>query len=109
MKCAICNGEFDQSSLSKVLEHEHTGLRTAGMNQGVLVGKTFREDESTNVDKIRYHHKDASFDVTYRNGNTYRYFDVPSIVFRQAVNAPSIGSFLSQTMKGEYRYSRVTL
>ena len=40
--------------------------------------------------------------VEYRNGKVYEYRGVPSEIFNQAKNAESVGSYISQNVKGRY-------
>ena len=106
MKCPVCHVDFDPADLEQVFEHEHGGT-PEGLGsgiKGVFVGRTFKDDESGNVEEIRLNRDDLSFDVTFRNGKKYRYLDVPVEVMETSQHALSIGAWISRTLKGEYRY-----
>jgi hypothetical protein len=44
--------------------------------------------------------------ATHRGG-TYDYFDVPEVVVREFISAPSLGQFVNWKIKPLYRYERV--
>lgn len=107
MKCNTCNAEFDPANLSEVAEHEHRGIEISEPVVGRIVAKKYTDEQSSNVDEVRYHDGDLSMDVVYRNGKRYRYKEVPRSIFDAAVEAPSIGSYLNRELKGAYRYEQV--
>jgi hypothetical protein len=44
-------------------------------------------------------------DVRYTTGNaTYRYLDVPAAIYDELRSAPSVGTYLNQCVKPQYRY-----
>jgi len=67
----------------------------------------YTEEQSSNVWKISYSTQDQTMDVTFRNGKQYRYFDVPLEVYRLTYESKSIGSFMSKSIKGAFRYSGI--
>jgi len=108
MKCLICHENFNPALLSEVFEHEHSGIKTLDAEiTGVQTGKTYRENESENVAEIAFCRTNNHFDVTYKNGNTYRYFNFPVLLFEEAVYSCHIGRFLAERVKGEYRYHQL--
>ena len=62
---------------------------------------------SSNVASIRYEDAQSILEVTFHNGGTYQYYDVPSHVAAVFQAAESKGSFLATGIKGHYRYSKV--
>lgn len=67
--------------------------------------KTFTA--SSNVSKIEYDEAHKVMTITFTNGSKYDYSGVPESVWQEALTATSIGSFVSQNIKGTYPYSRV--
>lgn len=62
--------------------------------------------DSSNISAIGY--EDGDLYVTFlKNGDTYRYFDVPEHVFADMKRASSIGRFLENEIKGVYDYELV--
>ncbi|MFT4925594.1 MAG: hypothetical protein ACI8WB_001687 [Phenylobacterium sp.] len=62
---------------------------------------------SSNVESIGYDEDSETLQVTFNNGMTYQYFDVPEQLFDGLCNAGSVGSYLHAHIKGTYRYSKV--
>ncbi|HYH06157.1 MAG TPA: KTSC domain-containing protein [Thermoanaerobaculia bacterium] len=46
-------------------------------------------------------------EVTFRNGRTYYYVNVPPAVYRSFMSAESIGTFLNEVIKPKYRAFRM--
>ncbi len=62
---------------------------------------------SSNLSSIGYDSATQTLEVEFSNGAVYQYFDVPSTVHEELMNAGSHGSYLNQNIKGSYRYARV--
>lgn len=62
---------------------------------------------SSNIASIRYEDAQAILEVTFQNGGTYQYYDVPTPVVEDFKRAGSMGAFLASSIKGHYRYSKV--
>jgi hypothetical protein len=112
MKCAVCGDEFDQSVLAQVVLHEHKGMSQVSATQGTITGrlsgKTYTQEQSTNVKEIGYEYKTNSLVVIYRNDKRYRYLGVPESVFKEACEVDSIGKFLAVAIKGTYRFEQIS-
>lgn len=67
----------------------------------------FTNFTSSNVAKIGYDNTSSTLEVEFHNGGIYHYFDVPEHVWEAFKIAESQGVFLSQNIKGQYRYSKV--
>lgn len=63
--------------------------------------------DSSNIASIRYEDAQSILEVTFHNGGTYQYYDVPTSVFEAFKDAASKGQFLASNIKGHYRYSKV--
>lgn len=62
---------------------------------------------STNVASVGYDQASMVLEVEYLNSLIYQYFDVPETVYNGLMSAASIGGYLSQYIKGNYRYTRL--
>lgn len=62
---------------------------------------------SSNVAAVGYDESSEILQVTFNNGTTYQYFDVPERLYEGLLHAGSVGGYLAAQIKGSYRYSRV--
>lgn len=63
--------------------------------------------ESSNIASIRYDEDTAVLEVTFLNGGTYQYYDVPAQVSADFERSESKGQFLARDIKGSYRYGKI--
>ena len=63
--------------------------------------------ESSNLASVGYDAENEILEVEFNHGGVYQYFDVPENIYNDLINAPSIGSYLAQNIKGRFRYSKV--
>jgi hypothetical protein len=63
--------------------------------------------QSSNVDRFGYDGSMLVLRVQFKNSSVYDYYEVPQGVFDAMKNAPSVGQFLAQQVKGIYRYARI--
>ncbi|MCH4021769.1 MAG: KTSC domain-containing protein [Acetobacter sp.] len=63
--------------------------------------------ESSNVQSARYEDVEQILEVTFHNGGTYQYYNVPVQVAVEFEQAESKGGFLARAIKGHYRYAKV--
>ena len=71
-----------------------------------MTWNVFPPFESSNLASARYDDTQSILEVTFHNGGTYQYFDVPPHVAEAMKNADSKGVFLAANVKGHYRYSK---
>jgi len=45
--------------------------------------------------------------ITYNSGKAYAYAGVPEDVARDTANAPSVGEYINENIKGRYSYRRL--
>lgn len=62
---------------------------------------------SSNISSVGYDSGDMILEIEFKNGAIYQYFDVPEYIFKELINADSVGGYLAAHVKGHYRYSRV--
>ena len=72
-----------------------------------MAWKEFPAFSSSNVASIRYDADQSLLEVSFHNGSSYHYYDVPAVVADNFERAESKGSYLASAIKGHYRYSRV--
>ena len=63
--------------------------------------------DSSSISQVRYNENTMVLEIEFQGGRVYRYFDVPLQVFEGLRNADSHGKYLTQHIKGHYRYTRV--
>lgn len=63
--------------------------------------------ESSNIESIGYDADSETLEISFLNGSTYQYFDVPKNLYDDLISADSQGKYLAAHIKGFYRYSRV--
>jgi hypothetical protein len=61
--------------------------------------------DSSTIRRLRW--DKGTLEVEFSSGQTYQYFDVPEHTFVALRGADSKGSFLSQNIKGVFRYARL--
>ena len=62
--------------------------------------------QSSNIKSIGF--EDGTLEIEFLNGSVYQYFDVSQNVFDELMAATdSHGKYLSQNIKGRYRFARV--
>lgn len=66
--------------------------------------------DSGNVARTKFYENGngSKLEVEYRNHKVYHYMDVPVSLWQKLLEAPSIGTFLAQEVKGKYRYMEVS-
>lgn len=72
-----------------------------------MAWEKFPPFDSSNIASIKYEDVQFILEVTFHNGGTYHYYDVPSRVANDLKYAQSKGGFLASAIKGHYRYSKV--
>lgn len=72
-----------------------------------MAWQQFPPFSSSNIQSIRYEDALLTLEVTFHNGGTYQYYDVPNHVAAAFQAAGSKGEFLASDIKGNYRYSKL--
>lgn len=62
---------------------------------------------SSNIREIGYDASASELYVKFSRGATYRYGNVPEVVYNQLKNSKSKGSFLNQNIASTYKYEKV--
>ena len=62
---------------------------------------------SGNINRVSYYEDTKVLEIKFRNGRIYQYEDVPEKLWQGAVNAPSIGKFMNQEIKGVYSFKKI--
>lgn len=63
--------------------------------------------DSSNIEAIGHDPDSLELHVSFRSGDTYVYYDVPSVVFDAFLSAPSKGSFLNREIKPVFRFGKL--
>lgn len=62
---------------------------------------------SSNVATVGYDQNTMTLEVEFTSGSVYQYFDVPETEHINLVNASSVGKYLNNNIKKNYRYSQI--
>jgi len=63
---------------------------------------------STVIRSIEYNAATAVLTITFVTGSVYEYYDVPQEVYNQLKNFREKGVFYNGSIKGKYRFARVS-
>jgi hypothetical protein len=63
--------------------------------------------DSSNINSIGYDEESSTLEIEFHSGAIYQYFDVSFPVYDGLMEADSKGQYLSQHIKGKYRYVKV--
>jgi KTSC domain len=63
---------------------------------------------STSLSSVGYDVRSKILEIKFNNGSTYKYFNVPEMIYEALMKADSHGKYFdSKVKKGGYRYERV--
>lgn len=62
---------------------------------------------SSIIARVKYIEDKKILEVEYKNGATYQYLEVPDEVANSVLAAESVGSAVTQQIKGTYEYTKV--
>jgi hypothetical protein len=63
--------------------------------------------QSSVIVSADYDEAEATLDITFTSGKTYRYFDVPGDVYAALMDAESKGMFFNENIKGVFAFAEV--
>ena len=63
--------------------------------------------ESSAIREVDYHAVERILLVTYKDGDPYRYFEVPSRTYAELLAAESEGTFVNKEIKPHFKYVRL--
>ena len=69
----------------------------------VAATHTFEPKNSSNVAKVEYHAAKSELHVTFKNGASHAYQDVPLGIFHEMQKAPSAGKFFATSIKPKFK------
>ena len=62
---------------------------------------------STMIASLGYDAESAILEIEFRNGRTYRYFDVSEFLYRGFALASSKGQYFTQRIDGRFRFEEI--
>jgi len=62
---------------------------------------------SSTIASVGYDRVNYVLEVEFVGGNIYQYYDVPEAVHTEFMGSASLGSYLSNYIKTQYRYMRI--
>ena len=63
--------------------------------------------KSSNVFAVGYDPESSVLEVEFKGGSVYRYSGVPQALYEKVMTSDSVGSFLSQNVKGIFPVKKV--
>ncbi|WP_436417597.1 KTSC domain-containing protein [Petrimonas sulfuriphila] len=63
--------------------------------------------QSSNIEAVGYDEDTETLRVWFLNGSVYDYTGVGQLEYEALRDAPSVGSYLHQNIKGQYPYEKV--
>ena len=63
--------------------------------------------QSSNVTEVGYDQDSMILEVLFHSGSVYQFFDVPEGLFREMLQADSVGRFFNQQIRDSYRYVKL--
>jgi hypothetical protein len=64
--------------------------------------------DSSSLVSVGYDAERTLLEIELVNGRVYRYVDVPEILYRRLLAAPSLGAFFNHEIRDVYAYAEVT-
>lgn len=68
--------------------------------------ETIQVSNSSMISTIDYDSENQELTVTFKNGNQYKYFDVPREEFEALRQSESIGSYFNK-IKSKYQFEKI--
>ena len=62
---------------------------------------------SSVIESVKYRGKTQNLNITFHNGKTYRYFDVPKAVYEHLLADDSKGAYFNEVIKPHFDYEEV--
>lgn len=62
---------------------------------------------SSHLDKIGYNIKEQTLYIDFLNGDSYKYYNVPSYKVLALLKSPSVGTYFWQEIRGVYQFEKV--
>ena len=63
--------------------------------------------QSAMITSVGYDVQSAVLEIEFRNGRTYRYFDVPEFLYRGFILAVSKGHYFTRRIESRFRFEEV--
>ena len=66
-----------------------------------------KQVSSSNLKSIGFDPSDGILEVEFHNGGIYQYLNVPDATYFELMNAPSIGRYLNDYVKGRHQFKKI--
>ena len=63
--------------------------------------------KSSVISEFNYNEKTSNLDITFNNGNIYRYKKVPNDDVQAMMNAKSVGTYFNNNIRDKYKSSKI--
>lgn len=62
---------------------------------------------SSNLASVGYDQSSSTLEIEFNSGGVYQYYEVPSHIYDELMNASSLGSYFHHNIKSIYGFSQV--
>lgn len=62
---------------------------------------------SSNLSSVGYDEPSQTLEIEFHHGGIYQYYDVPEHVYRELINAGSIGSYFSHNIRNAFPTQKI--
>jgi len=62
---------------------------------------------SSNIKSIGYDSGSNTLEIEFHSGGVYQYFNVPELVYKELMQAPSHGSYFHRHIRERFRWTKV--
>lgn len=62
---------------------------------------------SSNIASVGFDESNQVLEVEFISGSIYEYYGVPAHVFRELIEAPSVGGYFAQRVRNAFGFSRI--
>ena len=62
---------------------------------------------SSQLSYVGYDEETQELFITFKNGSTYKYTDVPKYIFTNLRSTTSVGTYFSDFVKNSYEYTKI--
>lgn len=63
--------------------------------------------DSSNLVSVGYDSDSLTLEIEFKGDRVYQYFDVPETLYQELMQASSKGTFFSENVRDQYRYTRL--
>lgn len=67
----------------------------------------FKETETSAIESVNYDENEVEMIIKFRDGRSYKYYNVPPMIFKNFINSSVKSKFFNNIIRGYYEYKRL--